>query len=56
MDFDIIIMKKCRRCKNHKEHDEYDINKQNNNKLFACCKKCRKQNVDLKDKLQIEKN
>ena len=41
MDYDIIVLYKCKVCKAKKEADEYDINIGNRDYIFKTCKVCR---------------
>lgn len=41
MDYDIIILYKCRKCRLKKEADEYGVNIENKNYIFKTCKVCR---------------
>ena len=41
MDFEILILFKCKRCKIKKEADEYDVNFENRNYIFKTCRVCR---------------
>ena len=53
MDYDIVILYKCRKCKMKLEADEYDINIENRHYIYKTCRICR---AKYRTKLQTKFN